>query len=443
MQNLFLDFIKKHALINDAEHVLLAVSGGIDSVVLAHLFKETNIKFGIAHCNFQLRGADSKEDALFVEELSQELGVPFHLIEFDTKANADSFGISTQMAARQLRYEWFQELQNTFEYKRVATAHHKNDNVETLVHNITRGTSIAGLRGMLPINQDLIRPLLNVSRDQIESYAKTHEIKWREDVSNKSTDYKRNFIRHEIFPKFETLNPNYIDVMNTSMSKNREVELVFKKRIDELQKKILMPGKNGLVLISIEEVESEDIGPYLFSEVLKKYGFNYDQCERILAMLRGNVGKQFVGQDHDLLIDRESLIISPKPDEVLNHYLIDASTETLYTKHRLSFLKSEVDIEIDTDENKAYLDLDRLKFPLLLRPWKEGDYFEPLGMKGKKKLSDFMIDTKIPLNLKKEQEVVLSEGNIVWVVGKRIDDRYKVTDKTKHIFIITRTDHNV
>jgi tRNA(Ile)-lysidine synthase len=443
MQNLFLDFIKKHALINDNESVLLAVSGGIDSVVLAHLFKRSSIKFGIAHCNFQLRGDDSDGDAVFVEQLSLDLAVPFHLIKFDTKAHASSLGISTQMAARDLRYKWFDGLLGAFDYKKIASAHHKNDNVETLVHNLTRGTSISGLRGMLPINKDLIRPLLGVSRNEIEAYAKAHEINWREDVSNKSHDYKRNFIRHEVLPKFEELNPKYIDVMNTSMAKNREVELIFKNRVKKLQQVLLKTSEHGEASIDIKQFKKEHIGPYLLSEVLKKYGINYKQCDQLLSMLDGYVGKQFVCDGYMLLIDRDSLIISPKTKDSTYHQLINASTKVINSKHQFNFSKSEAGVTIDTNEDKAYLDIDKLKFPLLLRTWQEGDYFRPLGMKGKKKLSDFMIDTKIPLNLKKEQEVILSEGKIVWVVGKRIDDRYKITDRTKNIFIITRTDDNV
>ena len=443
MQNHFLDYIKKHALINDHESVLLAVSGGIDSVVLAHLFKKEGINFGIAHCNFQLRGADSDNDAVFVEQLSQDLDVPFHLIKFETMAHAAAHGISTQMAARDLRYQWFNELLEAFDYNKIASAHHKNDNIETLVHNLTRGTSIAGLRGMLPTNKELIRPLLAISRNQIEAYAKTHKIKWREDISNKSLDYKRNFIRHEVLPKFEVLNPNYVEVINTSMAKNREVELVFKDRINGLQEKLLRPGDNGTVILVINELKKENIGPYLLSEVLRKYGIKYEQCGRLLSILDGNVGKQFKSDGFILLIDRENLIISATTNHSSKHQLIDSTTELINSKHRLTFVRSEIDVAIDTNENKAYLDLDKLKFPLVLRTWEEGDYFKPLGMKGKKKLSDFMIDTKIPLNLKKEQEVILSGDDIVWVVGKRIDDRYKLTDRTKHIFIITRTDDNV
>jgi tRNA(Ile)-lysidine synthase len=443
MQNHFSDYVKKHALINDHESVLLAVSGGIDSVVLAHLFKKEGINFGIAHCNFQLRGADSESDAVFVEQLSQDLDVPFHLIKFETKAHAAANGISTQMAARELRYKWFRELLEAFDYNKIASAHHKNDNVETLVHNLARGTSIAGLRGMLPTNKDVIRPLLGVSRNQIEAYAKVHKIEWREDVSNKSIDYKRNYIRHEVLPKLEKLNPNYLEVMNTSMAKNREVELVFKAHVNELQESLLKNDKNGATILPIEQLKGENLGPYLLSEVLKKQGINYEQCVLILSMLEGSVGKQFVGDGFILLIDRENLIISTATINSSKHQLIVSSTEVINSKHRLTFAKSEAGVAIDTNENKAYLDLDKLKFPLVLRTWEEGDYFKPLGMKGKKKLSDFMIDTKIPLNLKKEQEVILSGDDIVWVVGKRIDERYKLTDSTKHIFIITRTDNNV
>lgn len=443
MQNSFLDYIKKHALINDDGRVLVAVSGGIDSVVLAHLFKSANFKLGIAHCNFQLRGLDSDDDAAFVKQLALDLDVPFHIKKFKTKAHAAANGISTQMAARELRYDWFYELLAAYEYNKIAAAHHKNDNVETLVHNLTRGTSIAGLRGMLPIFGEVIRPFLGISRKEIEEYAQSHGIKWREDVSNKGLNYKRNFIRHEVLPKFEELNPNYLEVINTSMAKNLEVELAFKDRITRLKKSLLKNSKAKTIHIAFKELKSEGVGPYLLSEVLKEYGINFEQCVLILSRLDDNSGKQFIGDGFVLLIDRAHIIISPKAHEASEHQIITAKTKVIQSKSQFTFTKSKTDVVVEKNENKAFLDFDKLKFPLVLRTWQEGDYFRPLGMKGKKKVSDFMIDTKIPLNLKKEQELVLSGDDIVWVVGMRIDDRYKVTSKTKHIFIITRTETNV
>lgn len=443
MQKPFLDYIKKHALIKDDERVLLAVSGGIDSVVLAHLFKSSNLKFGIAHCNFQLRGIDSDNDAVFVKQLALDLDVPFYVKKFETKEHAVANGVSTQMAARELRYNWFHALLETFSYNKIAVAHHKNDNVETLIHNLTRGTSIAGLRGILPVFGKVIRPLLGVSRKELEQYAKTKKIQWREDVSNNHINYKRNFIRHEILPKFEALNPNYLEVINTSMGKNFEVELVFKDRVNKLKESLLRNTNAETVQIALKAIKNEGIGPFLLSEILKSYGINYDQCVQILSMLNGNPGKQFNGVGYVVLIDRAHLIISPKTNAATDDKLITASTAFVQSKGTFTFTKSKADIVIDKNEQSAFLDFGKLKFPLVLRNWKEGDFFMPLGMKGKKKLSDFMIDSKIPLNLKKEQQVILSENNIVWVVGKRIDDRFKVTDKTKRIYIITRKDNNV
>jgi len=443
MQNHFLNFIKKHALIKKGDYVLLAVSGGIDSVVMAHLFKQSKIEFGIAHCNFGLRGQESDKDALFVEKLSKELGVAFHLKACDVKKITQEKGGSTQMAARALRYRWFDEVIKEFDYNKIATAHHKNDNVETLVHNLTRGTSISGLRGMLPINGILIRPFLDINRNELEEFASVNNIKWREDSSNNSNNYKRNFIRHEILPKFEQLNPNYLDVISTSMAKNEEVEGVFKNHLVQLREKLLVRQPDGSIKISIKELELEKIGPYILSELIKDYGFNFNQCRLIISKLEGNVGKKFDARDFVLSIDRTHLFIYANDQGELNQIFIEANTEEIHAKNLLTFKKTDNKEAIDKNPNMAFLDFDKLKFPLSLRTWKVGDYFMPLGMSGKKKLSDFMIDAKIPLNLKKEQEIILSGEDIVWVVGKRIDNRFKVTNVTKNIFVITRSDANV
>ena len=438
MQKDFLEFIKKHALIENVETTLLAVSGGIDSVVMVHLFHECGFPFAIAHCNFQLRGDDSKMDEEFVIELARRFNVQCHIKSFDTADYSKNRGISIQMAARELRYSWFDEICNEFGYHKLATAHHLNDNVETVVGNLVRGTSISGLRGMLPGKSRLIRPLLKIPRDQIESFAESQQIRWREDSSNKTDDYKRNFIRHHILPEFEKINPNYLEVIETSREKNEEVERVFEDYLEKIRKEVYMDETS----LSIDKLKSNGVGPYVLSKLLKVHGFNYDQSKSILSSLNGGIGNVFLSQEFVLTVDRDYLYIDEREDSSNKRALIEQGSTKLETSNRFSFHRTK-DLKINRDENQAFLDYDKLKFPLEVRTWEQGDYFVPLGMKGKKKLSDFMIDTKIPLNLKQRQEVVISNGEIVWVVGKRIDDRFKVTNETKDVFLITLEEEHV
>ncbi len=438
MQKDFLDYIKKHALINNEDSVLLAVSGGLDSTVMTHLFQQSGFTFGIAHCNFRLRGEESDSDEQFVEGLAKRLEVQFHSKGFETGKVSEAQGISTQMAARELRYDWFKELCSQFGYTKIAVAHHKDDNVETLVHNLVRGTSISGLRGMLPQNESVIRPLLGLSRAQIADFATEMNLSWREDSSNETDYYKRNYIRQNIIPKFSELNPNYLEVITDSLGKNREVEQIFKARVAELKSKLIVSVDENSFSIGIEKLKEEGVGPYVLTKLLADFGFNHSQCQDMLTKLDGHVGKQFNASDFTLTIDRKELLISKRESGHLEVQTISESTKTITSISTLFFEKMDANTTVEKYPQKAFLDFDLLQFPLKLRTWQEGDYFVPLGMQGKKKLSDFMIDTKIPLNLKQQQEVVLSGEDIVWVVGKRIDDRYKVTHRTNQIFLITQ-----
>ena len=437
----FLRFVKKHGLINDGDRVLLAVSGGVDSLVMVHLFEAASYAYGIAHCNFCLRGEASDGDAVFVEKLAKKLGVQFHLKNFDTGRIANERHISIQMAARDLRYQWFEGLSVQFGYNKVAVAHHLDDSIETVIYNLVRGTSIAGLRGILPKSREnVIRPLLEFEREELLAYARKNQIQWREDSSNAVTKYKRNYIRHELIPKFPELNPDFRTVMRDSLEKNREVEQVFLNSVGGLEKEILKK-KEGEFFISKKSIREKGIGPYVLFHLIQAFGFNYHQCKDILEVMDLHAGKIFVSPSHRLLVDRSQLVIYENRKEyVVNEggvQELSIGRNEINGAVVLIELLAMDEIEVKPDPNRAYLDADQIVLSLKVRKWQQGDWFVPLGMKGKKKLSDFMIDKKIPLNLKDDIRVVLSGEDIVWVVGERIDDRFKVTGQTKRILRMT------
>jgi tRNA(Ile)-lysidine synthase len=437
MLNRFLQFVKKHALITKDEKLLLAVSGGLDSMVLLNLCKLANYNVTVAHCNFQLRGAESDDDAAFVRKASSDLGFQYFEKRFDTKAHAAFEGISTQMAARHLRYQWFEELILDQNLDKLVVAHHLNDNFETVLLNLVRGTSISGLRGMKPKTGNTIRPLLELERSDIEAYAKSEGIEWREDSSNASDDYKRNFLRHQVVPKLSELNPSLLETFKNTIEKNAEVESVFLESIEKLKSIVKIQGDNHEIAKS--DLKQFQVGSFQLSEILKEFGFNYEQSKEILEGIDGVSGKQFLTSTHELIIDRTSLIISPLNHDVFEPLLINQG-QTIFSLSGKEYAIQKLDDGEPLERNAAVAELDnsKLSFPLTIRAYQEGDYFYPLGMKGKKKLSDFMIDEKIPLNLKKDIRVVVSNQDIVWVVGRRVDDRFKVTDMTKEVLRIKK-----
>lgn len=437
MLNRFLQFIKKHALINNGEKLLLAVSGGLDSMVLLNLCKLANYNVTVAHCNFQLRGDASDADAAFVKKISSDFGFPYFEKRFETKSYARAQGVSTQMAARDLRYQWFNELMLEHQLNKLVVAHHLNDNLETVLLNMARGTSIAGLRGMKPKAGHLIRPLLDFERDEIESYAISEEIVWREDSSNASEDYKRNFIRHQIVPRLSELNPGLLETFKKTTEKNLEVEGVFLDRM--LMLSSLLKTEGDSVEIAKEDLKQNNVGAFQLSELVKPFGFNFEQSKEVLEAIEGISGKQFLSTTHKLIIDRSALIISPvgqKPFEPL--YITREQSSFMISGNEYKIQKSSDVKSLERNAATAELDSAKLIFPLVVRGFQEGDYFFPLGMKGKKKLSDFMIDEKIPLNLKKDVRVMLSGKEIVWIIGHRIDDRFKVTTETQELIRIKK-----
>lgn len=446
MLNLFKTYINKEKLFSKTDTILLTVSGGIDSVVMCELFHKAGLKFGIAHCNFQLRGDESEGDENFVEELAEKYRVQFHSVSFDTSAFAKKNKLSIQVAARKLRYDWFEEIRTQFDYSFIATAHHQDDSIETFFINLIRGTGIAGLHGILPKQNNIIRPLLFTNKDQIELFAKKNKLEYREDSSNASDKYVRNKIRHKLIPILKELNPNIHKTIAEDIQRLSDTEKVYKKEIVDKRSKIIKEDKNG-IQISIKELKKlNPIEPYLF-EFLYPLGFNSATVDEIIESLNGQSGKQFFSATHRLIKDRDFLFLESRDKNQEsrlkkkgNHFIKKNQTELSNDTLRLNFktISKSTNYELRTTNSIANIDFDKLEFPLEVRKWKNGDIFYPLGMKGKKKLSDFFIDKKISISEKENIWLLTSKNEIVWVIGLRLDDRFKVTDKTKKIYFVER-----
>lgn len=451
MLNLFNTYIKKEKLFSKTDKILLTVSGGIDSVVMCELFHTAGLKFGIAHCNFQLRADESDGDENFVEELAEKYGVQFHSVSFDTSTFAKKNKLSIQLAARKLRYEWFEEIRTQFDYSFIATAHHQDDSIETFFINLIRGTGIAGLHGILPKQNNIIRPLLFTNKEQIEIFAKKNKLKYREDSSNASDKYLRNKIRHKLIPLLKELNPDISQTISEDIQRLSGTEKIYKKEIENKRSKIVKEDKNG-IQVSIKELKKlNPIEPYLF-EFLYPLGFNSTTVDEIIESLNGQSGKQFFSATHRLIKDRDFLLVGRMESgerRVENGEKRKLDNTLLIKKNQTKIILDDYKLNIKTKlktpnsvlrspDSSANIDFDKLKFPLKIRKWEKGDTFYPLGMKGKKKLSDFFIDKKISISEKENTLLLTSKNEIVWVIGLRLDDRFKVTDKTKKIYFVER-----
>ena len=438
MLNQLSDYVRKQKLFQSEERILLAVSGGIDSVVMLHLFDQTAFSFAVAHCNFHLRGTASDGDETFVRELCEQFDIPFFTKSFDTESYAKEHGISIQMAARDLRREWFEEVLDKEKYSKIATAHHLNDSLETTIFNLAKGTGIAGLQGILPQKGKYIRPLLFATREMIEIYANKHELEWREDQSNSSIKYSRNLIRHKVIPELKKINPNLEGTFSQTMEKLEGATTIFKTFIGKHKSGLLLE-KDGIFGIDKSQIERLDNASLMLFEMLEEYGFNYTQVKDVLQALDSQSGKVFYSSSHQLTMDREKLYLQRKKELADALWEVTKETRSLQVDDQ-SFVFKTVEMthhSIDTDPSVASLDIDKLDFPLAIRYWQYGDVFFPLGMKHKKKVSDFMIDEKIPVNLKKQTLILLSGDKLVWVVGHRIDDRFKITNHTRKVFRVS------
>jgi len=443
MESRFAEYAAGEKLWVPGKPVLLAVSGGIDSVVLATLMKSTGLDCAVAHCNFHLRDKESDGDEVFTQQLADALEMTCFVEHFNTYEYAFKEGISIEMAARDLRYKWFRNLLKMHQFQCVVTGHHADDQIETMLLNLSRGTGISGLRGMLPKSGQVARPMLRFYRSEIEAYAVARQLAWREDRSNASIEIRRNRIRHEILPQFEALNPNYRQSMVSTINFLRDAEIIYREAVDEKIAQITTPYQQG-IRVSVNELKKlTPPGAWLF-ELLSPYGFNSATILSIGAALDGISGKQFVSPTHRLVKDRESLLITPRSqagDEEVWEYFINETETGLKEPFALECsMIPAAGFSLDPNPNVAALDADALQFPLTLRRWSQGDAFIPLGMRNKKKLSDFFTNMKLPIPEKERVWVITSAQEIVWVVGFRIDHRYRVTKHTRRLFVLRMMD---
>ena len=438
MMAIFQYYIKTNQLFCLTDKILLTVSGGKDSMAMLHLFVAAKIKIGVAHCNFQLRGKDADEDAIFVKKTCRQLNIPFHSIKFDTLNYAEKNKISKQMAARELRYNWFEELKQARQYNFIATAHHQNDVAETMLINLTKGTGLSGLHGIKHKKNSIIRPLLCFNSNDIEQYIKKNNISFREDKSNASTKYVRNKIRHKILPKLAEINPTIITTLNKTAQHFSAIELILAQKIED-EKKHCFSTENDYVKINIEQLKKlTPLATYLYYFLLP-FQFNFDDCEQTALSLQTSFsGKIFYSNTHQLTIDRAFLFISEiKPAE--NTTICINSVDDFYKspiKMKASIIKNK-DVNFNDNKKIAYLNADKISFPLYFRKWQEGDIFSPFGMKGKKKVSDFFVDEKFSI-LQKQETWLLTDKNdaIAWIVNARTDNKFMIKPGTKNILLI-------
>ncbi len=418
--------------------LLIALSGGVDSVVLSHLSSQSKLDIALAHCNFNLRGKESDDDEDFVLQLGKNLNLEVFIENFETEIYAKQNKLSTQMAARELRYHWFNELAERLRFDYILTAHHADDNLETFLINLSRGTGIEGLTGIPEINENKVRPLLSFSRSDIEEYAKTENLKWREDISNASTKYLRNKLRLEVIPKLKETNPQLLQNFNKTVVLLQDSKDIIEDRIDSISDKIITKVSENEIHFDISQMQGLNNPKAYLYELLKDYGFT--EWNDIYDLLEAQSGKQVFSNTHRLIKDRKYLLLSDIEQNVIQSVSEESILITEFDKQiqtpfgNLFF--DEADAIFGKRTNIIHVDKSTLNFPLKIRKWQEGDYFCPFGMQGKKKLSKFFKDEKLSLIDKEKVWLLCSEDDIVWIINRRVDDRFKVTKSTKQILKI-------
>ena len=441
----FQAYINRYNLIAEGDKIILALSGGIDSMVLADLLLKAKVEFVAAHCNFHLRGNESDGDDWFVRKFAEKRGIQCFVKHFETEKYAANHGISIEMAARDLRYAWFEQLRQQLGYDKIAVAHHADDQTETFFINLLRGAGLNGLKGMKPQNGVVIRPLLWASREQIRKYAVENHIVWREDHTNAESVYLRNKIRNQLLPTFDELQPEARQGLYKSLehlsAENELYRVLLKEKLAQIVERdgdVQRLPYSKLVKAKVPEpVEGPVYSFQLLFEWLRQYGFNTDQCHFIYDSIGTGIGNQYCSATHRLVIGRDELQLSEikeKPDDEIQ---IEIGEEEVLSPVHLRFFRFEknADFIIDKSSEVAQLDADKIQFPLILRHWRHGDRFHPLGMKGSKLLSDFFVDQKFTEYQKQNVWLLVSaDGDILWVVGYRMDDRFKIVNDTKTVF---------
>jgi len=432
----FIQFCEQKKLASTKKRTLIAVSGGLDSTVLCELFHQAKFPFSIAHCNFSLRGIESDLDEQFVRDLGNRYGVNVFVKKFDTKHYADQHKVSIQVAARELRYAWFTELKQAGKFDFIATAHHASDSLETTLYNITKGTGIRGLRGIQAKVKDIIRPLLFADRMALEKFQKSENLAYRQDSSNYEDKYARNKIRHHIIPVLKEINPALEATWFKKMEQFEELEKLYETKIKKLSKQLFLQRKNE-VYIPLAKLRHEQHATSLLYEYLSEFDFTNAQIEDMLQSVNADAGKQFITSKARVIKDRKFFILTSLPNNDTTHHLITEEQKTVcLNQNSLSLTPAKCTLPDATkinDQNTIYINADELRYPLVLRRWKEGDYFYPFGMNHKKKkVKKYFTDIKLPLHEKENVWILVSDERIVWVVGHRADERFRITPNTKH-----------
>lgn len=417
---------------------LLAISGGVDSVVLCFLLKEIGCDFSLAHCDFSLRNTESDEDVLFIRHLAEANGLPLYVHKFDTNAYAKEQKLSTQMAARELRYAWFNELLVDKNYALVLTAHHADDNLETYLIHTARGTGLRGLTGIPERNERIVRPLLPFSRMEIEKYAKKNELHWREDSSNTSNKYLRNALRNKVLPAYKQTAPNILEQLQKTQAHLKESQSLIDDYLALIYNLVVTENLDGYHLNIAKLTELPNTSALLY-ELLHPFGFTaWDDINKLLT---AQTGKQIHSATHRIIRNREHLLLTQLPDsssstsEVKNSSF-QLSEDTVQIDHPIRMSFHKVNEVKDLGKNVIFVDAQLLQYPLEIRRYREGDVFQPFGMKGKKKLSKFFKDEKLSLTSKEKIWLLCSDSNIIWIIGHRMDDRFKVSASTTNILKI-------
>ncbi|SHJ90669.1 tRNA(Ile)-lysidine synthase [Pseudozobellia thermophila] len=414
------------------EPFLLACSGGVDSMVLLDLCARLDLDFAVAHCNFQLRGEESNADEKLVADVVSKQGRLFLVTHFDTKEYVSKNKLSLQVGARRLRYGWFDALMEEKGISTLVTAHHADDSLETFLINLSRGTGIDGLTGIPEKTEKVSRPLLRFSRQDILKYATETGLQWREDASNADTKYLRNKIRHEIVPLLKELNPAFLENFKSTQKYLSQTADIVNKRVIYLKRRLFIL-KEGVTRISVPELLALDPLEGYLHAMFKAYGFN--ETKDLLQLLHSTSGKELCSNTHRLVRDRGHLLLAPIDPVDPGEYRIDENQSKV--SQPVSMTIEEVEKIGETGPHILYVDKETLKYPLTVRKWRKGDYFYPFGMQGRKKLSKYFKDEKIDILTKEKQWLLCSAEQLVWVIGRRPDDRFKVGEKTRGIVKIT------
>ncbi|MDD2474617.1 MAG: tRNA lysidine(34) synthetase TilS [Dysgonamonadaceae bacterium] len=438
MINKVRQYISNNNLISKESKVIVGLSGGPDSMALLDILINLGYSCIAAHCNFHLRDDASNSDEVFVEKWCSENNIPLFKIDFDTNEHAAKQKISIEMAARNLRYNWFEKLRMEQNAKAVAVGHHKDDSVETILINLIRGTGIKGLTGIPVKNKYIIRPLLAVTRNEIMEYVSSNGISYVVDHTNEEDIYTRNIIRLNVMPILETINPAVKNSIIKTSSNLKEVEKIYDNYINIAIKNVLKGNH-----IHISSLKSTNSPQSVLFEILSPLGFTSSTIEDISSNLDSIPGKIYLSDDYRILKDRDYLIISDNTSEKMHdkEYLIYSENMEIELPLNLTINTNKYTPEFEIKRSSSILqvDIDKLSFPLILRKWRKGDWFVPFGMKGKKKISDFFTDNKFNLLQKEETWLLVSDDNIVWIVDHRADNRFRITNTTKTVYTLTLT----